>query len=203
MKRVRILAATLSFLVLLAMLVGCAGPKSIFPDKNLEAAIRDALGKPAGEEITAAELANLTSLSVNNKAVTDLTGLEYCVNLQELDLYQNNISDISPLVGLTDLELLKLGNNNISDISPLAGLTDLELLKLGNNSISDISALAGLTNLQTLRLFENSISDISPLVANSGFSDGNLVDSSDNPRSSISVDVYMPALEGRGVHVEY
>jgi len=76
MKWFRILAVTLSLVVLLVMIVGCAGPKSIFPDKNLEAAIRDALGKPVGEEITAAELANLTSLSVNSKAITDLTGLD-------------------------------------------------------------------------------------------------------------------------------
>ena len=34
-----------------------------FPDKNLEAAIRDALGKAPGEEITAAELAQLTILA--------------------------------------------------------------------------------------------------------------------------------------------
>jgi hypothetical protein len=41
MKWFRILAVTLSLLVLLVRIVGCSGPKSIFPDKNLEAAIRD------------------------------------------------------------------------------------------------------------------------------------------------------------------
>ncbi len=142
MRRFRILAVTLSFLVLLVMIVGCAGPKSIFPDKNLEAAVRDVLGKPVGEEITAAELANLTSLSVNLKAITDLTGLEYCLNLQKLGLYDNSISDISVLASLTDLRELDLGGNNISDISPLmanSGLSAGDKVYLTGNPLSTTS----------------------------------------------------------------
>jgi len=84
MKRFRILAVTLSLLVLVAMPVGCTGPTTIFPDGNLEAAIRDALGKPVGEEIMTAELANLTTLSALFSDITDLSGLEYCTNLTEL-----------------------------------------------------------------------------------------------------------------------
>jgi Leucine-rich repeat (LRR) protein len=180
MRRFRILAVTLSFLVLLVMIVGCAGPKSIFPDKNLEAAIRDALGKPVGEEITAAELANLTSLSINLKAITDLTGLEYCLNLQKLDL----------------------GGNNISDFSVLAGLTHLQVLRLSYNNISDISVLAGLTDLRELDLEGNNISDISPLMANSGLSVGDKVYLSGNPLSTTSIYDTIE-LEARGVTVTY
>jgi hypothetical protein len=44
------------------MVVDCGGPKSsVFPDENLEVAVRDALGKPAGEEITSGELAGLSA----------------------------------------------------------------------------------------------------------------------------------------------
>ncbi len=98
MKRFRILAVTLSFVVLLIMLVGCGPKAATFPDENLEAAIRDALDKPAGEEITDVELANLTTLWALFSDITDLTGLEYCTNLTELNIYGNQISDISPLV---------------------------------------------------------------------------------------------------------
>ncbi|GAI41344.1 unnamed protein product, partial [marine sediment metagenome] len=83
MRRLRILAVTLSFVVLLTILVGC-GPETVtFPDENLEAAIRDALGKPVGEEITAAELAKLTTLKAESSGIIDLSGLEYCTNLTE------------------------------------------------------------------------------------------------------------------------
>ena len=161
MKRFRILAVTLSLLVFVAMLVGCAGSEtvSLFPDKNLEAAVRDALGKQAGEEITVAELANLTTLSARNSDITDLSGIEYCTNLTELDL--------------------------------------------SNNKISDISALSSLTNLSWLNLNDNLINNIWPLVKNSGLSAGDTVDLRDNPLSSISLNVYIPQLDARGVDVEW
>ncbi len=231
MKWFRILVVTLSLLVLLVMLVGCARSESIFPDENLEAAIRDALGKPVGEEITVDELANLITLSAEGSPITDLSditdlsGLEYCTNLTKLGLGENQISDISVLAGLTNLESLGLGNNNISNISVLAGLTNLESLDLGNNNISDISVLAGLTNLESLDLWwnqisdlsalagltnlesldlgDNNISDISALVANSGRWVGDIVWLQSNPLSTTSVDVYIPQLEQRGVTVTY
>jgi len=49
-----------------------------FPDKNLEAAVRDALDKPTGEEITVAELAEITVLEADNSGIADISGLEYC-----------------------------------------------------------------------------------------------------------------------------
>ena len=166
MKRFRVLAVTISLLLLATMLVGCGGPKTVtFPDENLEAAIRDALGKPAGEEITATELADLTMLWALFSDITDLTGLEYCTNLTELNIYGNQISDISPLSSLTNLSQLRLGGNQIGDISSLASLTNMILLYLGENQISDISPLSSLTNLTLLDLDGNQISDISPLAS--------------------------------------
>ena len=104
---------------------------------NLEAAIRDALSKPAGNiyEVDLLELAYLDASSYN---IQNLSGLEYCVNLQELYLWDNQISDISALSGLTNLEYLYLGNNQISDISALAGLTNLYYLDLYENQIENI-----------------------------------------------------------------
>jgi len=134
----------------------------VIPDPALETAIRDELGIPSGP-ITDTDLAVLTSLDAYNKGITDLTGLEYCLNLVDLELRSNNISDISPLSGLTNLEDLTLGSNNISDISPLSGLTNLEHLHLHDNNVSDISPLSGLTNLGILYLDGNNISDISAL----------------------------------------
>ena len=119
MKRF-IFAVTLSLLVLLVMLVGCARSESIFPDENLEAAIRDALDKPVGEEITVDELANLTTLSAEGNLITDLSGLEYCTNLESLGLGNNNISDISALVansGLWAGDTVWLQDNPLSTTS--------------------------------------------------------------------------------------
>jgi Leucine-rich repeat (LRR) protein len=153
--------------------------------------------------ILQSDLEGLTRLDAQGRGISDLTGLEYCVNLEWLGLALNNISEISALASLTNLMSLGLEVNNVSDISPLASLINLSGLHLTSNNISDISALAGLTNLYNLSLRDNNISDISPLVENSGLSEGDIVDLGDNPLSTMSVNVYIPQLEARGVIVTY
>ncbi|HQD76934.1 MAG TPA: leucine-rich repeat domain-containing protein [Bacillota bacterium] len=133
-----------------------------FNDAGLEAVVRNELNKPTGD-ITDVDMAGLEMLFATQSGITDLTGLEYAVNLQTLYLYGNQISDISALASLTELRYLYLYNNEFSDISVLAGLTNLRDLYLNGNQISDITALAGLTDLQVLDLSYNEISDISAL----------------------------------------
>ena len=145
-----------------------------FSDAQLDVAIREAIGKPTGD-IYQSDLEGLTSLNASAKSISDLTGLEYCVNLTALDLSYNSISDISPLSSLTNLTTLDLYRNEISDISPLNSLTNLTKFYLRHNSISDISSLSSLTNLTKLDLDDNLISDISPLADNIGLDEGDKV----------------------------
>jgi hypothetical protein len=112
---------------------------------------------------TATDMLELTSLNIGTQGITDLTGLEYALNLYSLQATHNQISDLSPLSGLSNLETLALNTNQIGDLSPLAGLSNLRDLNLHDNPISDISPLSGLTNLQSLTLRINNISDISAL----------------------------------------
>ena len=151
-------------------------------------------------------LAGMTSLDRVNllgNSISDISALAGLTGLGRLNLGENSISDISSLAGLTDMWGLYLGANSISDISPLAGLTRLRELDLGENSISDISVLAGLTHLTKLWLWENSISDISPLVANTGLGSGDTVYLQYNPLSHQSIHTHIPALQSRGVTVEF
>jgi len=133
-----------------------------FPDPNLQAAIRQAIGKPIGD-IHQSDLITLYILHASGRNITDITGLEYCTSLQFADLEGNQISNISSLSGLYGLESLYLGANQIGNVSPLSGLSDLRYLGLNSNQISNISPLSGLTSLTWLRLDSNQISDISPL----------------------------------------
>ena len=96
-----------------------------------------------------------------------------------------------------------LSYNSISDISPIAELTNLEALYLGNNPISDISPLAGLNELRELSLDNNSISDLSPLMANVGLGHGDFVEVRGNPLRAPSINTHIPALQSRGVSVEF
>ncbi|MBU7007156.1 leucine-rich repeat domain-containing protein [Phosphitispora fastidiosa] len=134
-----------------------------FNDSNLEAAIREMLGKPTGD-ITTEDMAELSVLDPVGCGIQDLTGLEYAINLRELDLSGNNIADISSLEGLTKLADLDLESNQICDISSLADLSNLWRLDLDNNQISNLTPLSGLNNLHSLRLISNSITDVTPLT---------------------------------------
>ena len=84
-----------------------------FADTNLEAAIREAIGKATGP-IYRSDLEVLTSLSASERNISDLKGLEHCTNLTDLDLGYNWISDINPLVqneGLGEGDTIYLRGN--------------------------------------------------------------------------------------------
>jgi len=122
------------------------GTTVTFPDPNLEAVIREAIGKPTGFIFTS-DLIMITELDGFNKDITDLTGLEHCTFLTALSLNENQITDITPLQNLTNLTRLELNYNLISDISSLQNLTNLTSLRLGRNQIEDITPLQNLTGL--------------------------------------------------------
>ena len=146
----------------LATPVAAASTGISIPDANLMAAIRWELGKDTGA-ITSADMASLTSLTLAQANIRDLTGLQYAVNLETLDLESNLVSDLTPLSGLTSLQTLNLYCNRVRDVRPLAGLTQLESLTLSNNLVSDVSPLSGLTSLSSLDIYDNQISDVTPL----------------------------------------
>ena len=148
-------------------------------------------------------LTNLTELYLADSSISDISPLAGLNNLTELSLGGNSIFDISPLAGLTNLTELYLADNSISDISPLAGLNNLTRLSLDYNPISDISALSGLINLTWLDLHNNSISDLSPLVANTGLGQGDAIIVNGNPLNNAAINTHIPALQRRGVRVDF
>ena len=95
-------------------------PVVAIPDANLRTAIEDFLDKPGGEPITQTEMAKFRGFSPTSESISDLTGLEYAINLTFLQLWGNNISDISPLVANTGLgsgDEVNLKSNPLSSVS--------------------------------------------------------------------------------------
>jgi hypothetical protein len=121
------------------------------PDPNLESAIREALGTGPCDPITQDMAHILTTLNAESRAIFDLSGLEYFLNLTDLYLFYNEITDISALSGLINLTDLRLGWNQIPDITALVentGLGNEDYVNLYNNPLSSAQACA---DLQTLR----------------------------------------------------
>jgi len=137
-------------------------PIVVFPDAGVEAAIREAIGKPT-EDILDADVVAVTALSARYRGISNLEGLEYCVNLTELDLSGNDIVEIDALAGLTKLAKLALENNDIISLGPLSDLSNLTQLSLNDNQIADLGPLSGLSRLTTLYLWNNEIVDLAPL----------------------------------------
>ena len=151
-------------------------------------------------------LSNLTSLEILNLGSNDLSDVSALSNLTSLRflyLFNNDLSDVSALSNLTSLERLILSGNDISNIARLSNLTSLRLLNLGSNDISDISALSGWTSLDYLFLYNNNITDLSPLIANRGLGRGDRIDVRNNPLSATSINTHIPALQFRGVDVQF
>ncbi len=104
------------------------------PDANLENLLKIITGIDKGG-ISDTDMAGLTQINYTdkNKKISDLTGIEYAVNLVYIKLTDQNIGNISPLASLTNLLYLNLDNNNISDIFPLVINSDAGGFKTGGD----------------------------------------------------------------------
>ena len=159
------------------------------PDPNLRAAFARMLGQHPDEPITVSQMEQFSRFTWNghirngvyvegltlfNKGIKDLTGLEYAINLKELFVKEQReefrgkgISDLTPISGLTQLEELDIGGigNHVSDLSPIANLTNIKYLHLGGSPITDLSPIANFTQLEFIS-FDDSVplTDISVLA---------------------------------------
>ncbi len=114
-------------------------------------------------ELSKSEMESITVLELDNKGITDLTGLDSATNLYYLMINDNAVTDISVLAKLTNMTDLGISNNKITDISVVKNFTKLGVLLASNCNITDISALKDLTNLYKLDLSHNNIESISAL----------------------------------------
>ncbi|MBI1374758.1 MAG: leucine-rich repeat domain-containing protein [Phycisphaera sp.] len=138
---------------------------SIFPDKNLEAAVRRQVfaKRDSKDPLTPEDVRHISTIDGAGMGIKNLTGLENCTALAEVKLDNNHITDLTPLKGLKRLQSMKLDHNDIADISPLADLDALQYLDLSHNRVADLGPLKDHTKLSTLYLTGNQISDVSPL----------------------------------------
>ena len=105
--------------VLVAIAFALPAAAEIFPDENLEAAVRHYVFEKRhnDEPITAEDVANISTITARDKGIRDLTGLEHCKRLMLLELPGNEVSDLSPIAGLNLLQSLTLTGNQVEDIS--------------------------------------------------------------------------------------
>lgn len=159
-------------LAAMAVVAGFGSPvsaQSIFPDKNLEVAVRKEVFEKRNNDqpIVEADVPNISQVvgrGRDGKKVASLAGLEKCRSIAAVELDLNEIADLAPLKDLKNIQLLSLRGNKVKDLSPLASLTNLQYLQLENNEVEDLAPLAGLANLRSLYLTNNKIKSVAPLA---------------------------------------
>jgi Leucine-rich repeat (LRR) protein len=153
-------------LFLLSAALGELLTDDLFPDKKLEAAVREMVFEKRGTDkpLTEQDVRNLSVLGAKGKQIKNLAGLDKCVALASVDLSDNEITDLGPLKDLKNLQQLMLSHNHIKVVSPLGNLVGLQYLDLNGNEIEDISALGGLVKLNTLYLSQNRVEDLGPVA---------------------------------------
>ncbi|WP_037319787.1 leucine-rich repeat domain-containing protein [Salegentibacter sp. Hel_I_6] len=128
------------------------------PDPLLSAAIKSELGLDENDDINAEDMLDLKELDVSGLAfaeLSDLTGLEYAINLTYLRFGETAVTDLDPISDLENIEYLRFNNTAITDVSALSNYTSLTYFNANTvTGLTDISPLAGITGLQEIILRE-------------------------------------------------
>ena len=95
-----------------------------------------------------AAIENVTSLDVSEKSLSDLSGIEYFVNLISLDCKKNNLTSLD-VSNLTKLTVLTCNENQLTKLD-VSSLTKLSNLNCQNNQLTtlDVSQNAALWDLR-------------------------------------------------------
>ena len=96
----------------------------------------------------------VTSLNIEGKNLTDISGIEYFTNLTSLDCSNNQLTAL-PVEKLTKLTLLYCYKNQLTAL-PVENLTNLTLLYCSYNQLTELP-VEKLTKLTELSCFENQL----------------------------------------------
>lgn len=118
------------------------------PDANFEAALVDlGIDTVANDgQVLTANIAGITTLDLNNRGISDLTGINDFIALESLKLQYNNLTTLN-VSNLVNLRILWAANGNVFssiDVSNNINLEDFRLRQYSGATI-DLSANTALT----------------------------------------------------------
>ena len=121
----------------------------VFNDGNLYSAIKESLGEKIGYYndntkaivISNSNLGEITTLTLKNKGIKDVSGLENFTALKRLELSGNELtvnSNLDKLLNLVQIELLDLSTNKIDSLESIKSLYEAGKLIVTNQIINHI-----------------------------------------------------------------
>ncbi|WP_340199215.1 hypothetical protein [Ascidiimonas sp. W6] len=107
--------------------------------------------------VLTANIENIRDLILNDKGITDLTGIEDFINLENLWANDNALTTLD-VSNNGKLKFIFVDNNEITSLD-VANLSSLEKIGAANNGLSSIN-VSGNLNLQLLVIPDNNITAI-------------------------------------------
>ena len=158
MKKRFLLLTLAMFIVLSTFPAASAAPGDAinFPDPNFEAAVRESIGKPAGS-ITRSDVEGKTTLSIKDRSVSNLSGIEHFTSLKVLNCDNNNLTALD-MSKNTELTTLYCGSNSLNslDVSKNTALTSLWC---GENKLASLDVSKN-AKLEYLLCYDNQLSSL-------------------------------------------
>lgn len=108
-------------------------------------------------EIEVSEALMACNLAISDSNISDLTGLEYFINLDNLQCNNNAVTelDLTPLVNMVGINL---NNNQLTSLN-VSGLTQVFNMGLTNNQLTTLD-VSGMSSLYVLSLENNQITSL-------------------------------------------
>lgn len=126
------------FPILILFSIFSNAQENLVKDQNLKIALLEQLDENKNGKLDTNEIENVTKLKLDEKKISDLSGIEQFHNLKDLNLRKNNISDFSILNKLINLENLYIGDNNKIgklNLKQLINLKEIYAFRLGLTEI--------------------------------------------------------------------
>ncbi|KDP27383.1 hypothetical protein JCGZ_20207 [Jatropha curcas] len=109
---------------------------------------------------------SITSLSLTQKALSDVSCLNEFSNLERLDLAFNSLTSLEGLSSCLNLKWLSVVKNKLQSLKGIEGLSKLTVLNAGKNKLKSMEEIRSLVSLRALILNDNEIVSICKLDQN-------------------------------------
>jgi len=170
--------------LILCFLIGNINAQNTaIPDANFEQALIDLNIDSDGiinESVATADISSVTSLSVNNKNISDLTGIEDFSSLTFLSCASNSLTTLNVTENVA-LSVLICRNNYLSNLD-VSQNTNLYLLHCFNNRLTSLNVTQN-TSLSDLKCYNNQLTELD-VTLNTGL---NVLNCSDNQIENLDV----------------
>ena len=120
-----------------------------------------------GDSLIADSASTLTSvLDCNSQNISDLTGIEYFINITELVCFNNQLYSLPGLSANTALSKLWCSVNQLTSLPDLSANTALTSLNCINNQLTSLPGLSVNTALSELYCSDNQLTSLPDLSTN-------------------------------------